>query len=375
VLRFDSGFLDEANFALCDELGIGFIATGKVFAAIKQQVAAIAEKLFLPIYLEWESDRFAETLWFDIWIPIICLRFDCESAQLVPGKSIQRMSAEVQLARNAEDQSDVTLSTHRIVVGAATHALVLEGWQVKSSNRDALNEFSGLYPAHRLIDNFFGAIRTVIGAETGYSQLVIVPRSWGHGWKAFLPYIHVASTRAYPEDLENFGWLRRSPILDTKALFEVSTVFEALNDLQNNSLSIAVKRLNAAQLRKDEGDSILDVTIGLEALLGDESKTEMTHKLAMRMAALSKIEAFAGSTPPQVFRQVKRVYNYRSALVHGSKSIGKAKQLIEGKGSEEVPFVELGLRLLRHAIRALTKYPEFLDPAKLDNYLLSPGNP
>jgi len=43
VLRFDSGFLDEANFALCDELGIGFIATGKVFAAIKQQVAAIAE--------------------------------------------------------------------------------------------------------------------------------------------------------------------------------------------------------------------------------------------------------------------------------------------------------------------------------------------
>jgi hypothetical protein len=43
VLRFDSGFLDEANFALCDELGIGFIATGKVFEAIKQQVAAIAE--------------------------------------------------------------------------------------------------------------------------------------------------------------------------------------------------------------------------------------------------------------------------------------------------------------------------------------------
>jgi hypothetical protein len=42
VIRFDSGFFDEENFALCDELGIGFIGTGKVFEAIKQQVAAIA---------------------------------------------------------------------------------------------------------------------------------------------------------------------------------------------------------------------------------------------------------------------------------------------------------------------------------------------
>jgi len=48
VIRFDSGFFDEANFALCDELGIGFIATGKVFEAIKQQVAAIAGA-------EWQS--------------------------------------------------------------------------------------------------------------------------------------------------------------------------------------------------------------------------------------------------------------------------------------------------------------------------------
>jgi hypothetical protein len=43
VIRFDSGFFDETNFALCDELDIGFIATGKVLEAIKKQVAAIPE--------------------------------------------------------------------------------------------------------------------------------------------------------------------------------------------------------------------------------------------------------------------------------------------------------------------------------------------
>ena len=56
VIRFDSGFLDEANFALCDELGIGFIATGKCFDAIKKQVAAIPEA-------EWKDYDNGRQMW------------------------------------------------------------------------------------------------------------------------------------------------------------------------------------------------------------------------------------------------------------------------------------------------------------------------
>jgi hypothetical protein len=56
VIRFDSGFLDEANFALCDELGIGFIATGKVFDAIKKQVKAIPEA-------EWRDYDNGRQMW------------------------------------------------------------------------------------------------------------------------------------------------------------------------------------------------------------------------------------------------------------------------------------------------------------------------
>src|SRR5207249_11563884 len=44
VIRKDAGFFDEANFRLCDQLGIGFIGTGKTFQAVKEQVAAIGEK-------------------------------------------------------------------------------------------------------------------------------------------------------------------------------------------------------------------------------------------------------------------------------------------------------------------------------------------
>lgn len=42
ILRIDSGFFDEVNFKAFDDLGIGFIATGKVYESIKKKVSAIA---------------------------------------------------------------------------------------------------------------------------------------------------------------------------------------------------------------------------------------------------------------------------------------------------------------------------------------------
>ena len=44
LVRLDAGFFDEKNFALFDDLGIAFLATGKIYAGIKQKVAAIPKK-------------------------------------------------------------------------------------------------------------------------------------------------------------------------------------------------------------------------------------------------------------------------------------------------------------------------------------------
>lgn len=56
ILRIDSGFLDEQNFALCDRLQVGFVATGKTFPAVKQQVAAIPEE-------EWKEYANEQQVW------------------------------------------------------------------------------------------------------------------------------------------------------------------------------------------------------------------------------------------------------------------------------------------------------------------------
>src|SRR6516162_1113037 len=56
IVRCDGGFFDEKNFALCDELGIGFIASGKMLEAIKEQVAGIPEK-------DWEEYDNGRQVW------------------------------------------------------------------------------------------------------------------------------------------------------------------------------------------------------------------------------------------------------------------------------------------------------------------------
>jgi hypothetical protein len=65
ILRLDAGFFDEKNFALCDQLGIGFIATGKVFPAIKQQVAALPEK-------DWKEYDNGRQVWSYARFPYQC---------------------------------------------------------------------------------------------------------------------------------------------------------------------------------------------------------------------------------------------------------------------------------------------------------------
>jgi hypothetical protein len=56
IFRFDGGFLDEKNFALCDQLRVGFVATGKTFEAVKQKVAAIPEE-------EWKEYANEQQVW------------------------------------------------------------------------------------------------------------------------------------------------------------------------------------------------------------------------------------------------------------------------------------------------------------------------
>ena len=123
-------------------------------------------------------------------------------------------------------------------------------------------------------------------------------------------------------------------------------------------------------MREDQEDAILDATIGLEILLSDGETQEVTHKLALRLAALSTLVPGFEHQAPTIFRNVKKtIYPYRSAVVHGhEKKASQTRAMRTDRG--EVGAVKLAMAYLGMALRAVAARPEFLDPAVIDNDLL-----
>ncbi len=79
-----------------------------------------------------------------------------------------------------------------------------------------------------------------------------------------------------------------------------------------NIVDITLKRFHSAYHGEIE-DRIIDQMIAFESLFIRESQ-ELTYKLALRMAFL------LGRTKPkrdEIFRNMKKAYNYRSRIVHG----------------------------------------------------------
>lgn len=67
IVRMDSGFLDEQLFELCNEMAIGFIASGKIYQWVKDQVQSIDPK-------KWKHYDNGKQLW-----SYASFRYGCKS--------------------------------------------------------------------------------------------------------------------------------------------------------------------------------------------------------------------------------------------------------------------------------------------------------
>jgi hypothetical protein len=329
------------------------------------QEGPIREEVVLDIYSELETGIFEDTLPVDIVVPIVLTTFDTtEPVRLGDGVLVERLDDPSHRAR--VPSSYIGGTVNEVVLGAATHALVLTGWEIPNSNRwrqrhDNLAE----YPID-VVDAFFDAMRIVTGIDTGYAQLVIRPLSWAWDYVADLPVlVHGPLVRRYPPTFDNYGWLtKRDPV----SLEDLRRVGEAYGRLTGApaEVRIASGRLSSSMLRSDEADIILDLCIGLEALLGEKGG-EVTHKLALRVAAVTGLSELVEFSPQQIFTAVKRIYRYRSEVVHGDHA---SSGVINGIGSSPIPAERLATLLLRAALNVILWHMELLNPATVDRDLI-----
>lgn len=329
-----------------------------------------SETQLASTYAEYERGALLEDLPISIAVPIALTPFELDRRFALNARvSIERMSDEWQLARAPRGvHYGEGAGASPVVVGAATHAFVLDDWSLpnrKSLGGDLETHRLGFYPLNE-IERFFQALRIVSGLDTGFAQVSIRPRGWAHRWEGKLPAIASGALgRRYPAWFDNWGWLHAPPARVTDSqVDEVARAYAALEHA-GDKVGVAARRLSAATLRETEEDSIIDLCIGLEAALGDASHAEITHKLALRTAAV--VARSFDVDPLLAFRQVKEIYRFRSAVVHG-----KSKQEVRSVSGSQGPVraTAAGRQLLREVLSALLEHPEWRDPKRVDDLIV-----
>lgn len=321
-----------------------------------------------PWYREIERGIFDEILYVDILVPILMLTFDFDSTWLNDDIAIFRMNEEAQEARAY--LQDLDPKVHWAAANVTSHAFLLKGHKLKNKGYWGIEtEIINLLKENdELINTSFALLKTVANCQTGYAQILISPIMWAISFMAHLPSFIRKSTRAYPIFFDEGQWLKPIPAVKKEQVEVLKDLYVTQQKLSNKRIKLALRRLNTCLLRDNEEDRILDAAIGLEALFADDEKQELTHKLALRVGAISKLESTIGYNSVDIFRAVKQIYSFRSAVAHGSKDVGK-KRILK-INDKEIFAVELAVELLRKSIIVLLKNPKYLEPTKIDKVLL-----
>lgn len=286
------------------------------------------------------------------------------------------MSEPLQLARavEAHDADDVS----EAVLQQASHALILKNYELPNTRDRWARHDAETFPLDT-IDAFFAALRIITSIETGYAQLLVVPSGWARQCTATLTALEGVTTKRYPPNLypvhpfygNQFPYLSDSDFASVRSLFQMITAVEESGSKSGERLKLAIKRLNSCFLRENEEDAILDATIGLEILLSDGETQEVTHKLALRLAALSSLIPKYDGQAQDVFRNVKNsIYAYRSAVVHGDQRRSRKKREIKLDAGGPILAVKIATEYLGLAVQATALNPDLLEPANIDERLL-----
>lgn len=335
---------------------------------LKEGNTDFQEELFEKQCEKFEKAIFNRKLKIEVHIPILLLKFNFEEVRLNDKVSLRLMDKKLQLSRHGK--ISYTDSSKSTVAAAATHSLVLKDWIIENhtynSRERALNEISSYTPILSIAEDFFSSLRIKIGAISGFCQIVALASGWEDRTYGDLEHVDVVSIRRYPDHFDNYGWLSNPEPIGEPQITEVFDFLEQVSKNDQNNINLALSRLNRSYLRSREEDTILDITIALETLLTHDSKSEITYRLASRVAAICVIKPFKDYSQFQVFEFCKKIYSFRSAIVHGDfKRVGKTK-IIKYQENQEISTITLSIELLRHVLEFLIENPNFNSPEELD---------
>jgi hypothetical protein len=317
-------------------------------------------------YVPLETYLLNDTLPVTVVVPILLVQFESNHSSIDESMRIERLSEDFQLSKSYRGYFGDTRKFD--VEDAATHGLFITGRSVENkSMHDGRIMPPEWYPLNK-VDRFFAALRIVTGHPTGYAQLLTLPLGWASYYAANLTPIEGPRTENYPASFRIGSW--QDAIISASEIEMISQTYRKLGVIMKSQhasrLDLALQRLNLCSVRTRDEDGIIDSMIAMEALLSDGNQ-EMTHKVAMRVAGLYK--ANGSLQTEQAYREMKRIYQYRSSIAHGARDSSKYSITERPEGPRST--VNIAVEYLRETLSILLEYPEFLEPSKIDMYLLT----
>lgn len=327
----------------------------------------------LQPFVEEKVRRYVEDkLQISVYIPICLATFEDEQIELSEGVKIIRMSDEMQKSRQ---YSYAYESINEDWVSAcATHAIKLSNYYFKNDGELSINSATQNCYAYPLqtIDNIIAAIRIVTGYSIGYEQILSMPEGWIDSFYADLIPLYGAKAHfVNPKELEKM-WMRL-PVSkvsheQTNRIQQVyQNIIKCEEDKNKQNLLFAIKRFNRCMLRNEVDDMATDATIGLEALLAGGTKGEITFTISSRIPVVFSYLINERFTPANSRGIMKKIYGYRSKIVHGGNL--KEKEKYVEINNEKYKTCDVAVDFLRYALLFMTEHQEYLDAAKLDEYI------
>lgn len=335
--------------------------------------APVAAERRRAVILPLMSGTIRKKLDLRLVVPVTLTHFAVDHFPLTETTYITRLPKKLQLARAR--MTTLGSGAVRNVFGAATHAFVSNGWSVEVDNVHEVHKSLSQSSSNVLdaIDSFFGSLRIATGISTGYAQIVWVPRRWALNYFCDLTPVYGTTLRQYPGEYDHYGWVRQRATVTAEHLNEIRRIYRAVASSKSEAVRLALKRLNGCLTRSDAADAVLDGTIGLELLLGDDQNQSLSYKLRLRAAALGILQANPDRPASEIAVKVKRLYEARSAIVHGQRK-KRSKKASEPADTRHADERLIASDLLRFVLDILLSHPEYQDPAKIDEGLLLRGD-
>lgn len=337
-----------------------------------QDIPDDLEEKLQPFVAEKILRYISPQLNINIYIPVCLATFEDDIISLSDRVEIIRIPDDIQKSR--QQACSYETNNEDWVASCATHMIVLHNYHFENDKYISINTVTRNYHAYPLqvIDEVMAIIRTVTGYTIGYEQILCCPIDWIDGFCADLTALYGAKSHSVNAKEIDKMWMQlpvnkisSEQALEVKKLYEVALSSDG--DKSKGNLAFALKRLNRCMLRDEDDDMAIDATIGLEALLSGGAKTEITYTISNRIPIVFAHERSDFYTSKNCRAIMKKIYNYRSKIVHGD-TVKEKDKYHELNGSK-IAVEKIAVDFLRYTLLFVLHNPKYLDAKRFDEFI------